>query len=700
MRELTRYLFDGWGRRAAWATLLLFALLQFAAPALFTTPRLALFDLYQTTSPRLEHGSPVVIVAVDEASLKAVGQWPWPRQITAQLVSKILAGRPIALGLDVIMPEADRSSPEEWLTYAGAVPRVVSDAVRQLPQNDALLAKAIAGGPVMIGVGAIETAGAPSDTGPFALFRVVDPGGASALPAALPHFPSAARSIKTLDSVAAGHGVLSVHPDDDGVFRRLPLVSVVSDRLAPSMALELLRLAAKADWINLHTERGAVKGVGLGPVSIPTQPDGSVWVHFSPHDPRRFVSAADVLAGRADPTAFEQRLVLLAATGLGITDLHKTPVGYMPGTEINAQLIENILDGRLARRPDWTQFAEPGMTLAFGVVLIVLLRLVRLPWQFLLTAGAIAVLVAIGFWLWRSLWLVDVVTPAISQALLFVAFLSGNYAETAKKKRQLERELEVRKLAQARAEGEMEAGRRIQMGMLPGAASVAGDSRFDLGALMVPARQIGGDLYDFFKIDERRLFFAVGDVSGKGVPAALFMALGKSLCKSYALRGETDIATIVNLANREISRDNPEMLFITMFAGILNLDTGEVQFCNAGHDTPYLLRKGAAPEAVASQGGPPLCVVEDFTYVTETLRLNPGDMLCVMTDGVSEAMDASGALLGAGRTKEILAATQSGMSANEVVDELYKAVAKFVDVAEASDDLTVLAVRWNGASAP
>src|SRR5262249_43130130 len=150
--------------------------------------------------------------------------------------------------------------------------------------------------------------------------------------------------------------------------------------------------------------------------------------------------------------------------------------------------------------------------------------------------------------------------------------------------------------------------------------------------------------YDFFKVDERRLFFAVGDVSGKGVPAALFMALGKSLCKSYALRGDMDIGAIINRANREISRDNPEMLFITMFAGVLHLDSGEVHLCSAGQDPPFLMRRGKPSESVTSQGGPPLCVMDDFDYPTEALMLQPGDLLCVTTDGVAEAMNKSGAL--------------------------------------------------------
>jgi len=695
MATLTRYFFKGWGRRAAWGMLAAFVLLQALWPSLFYAPRLALFDLYQYAAPRLEHASPVVIVAIDDASLKSIGQWPWPRQVQARLISTILAGKPMSVGIDMILPEADRQSPEEWLRYAGDMPAGLSDDIRKLPSHDAIFGQAIAAGPVMLGVGGLRLVEGKEDTGKFAPFRLI--GGASAPPSTLPDFNAALRSIPVLDNAAGGHGLLSVDPDLDGVFRRVPLVSMVSGRLAPSMGLEMLRLTAQASWFDLYTSGDTIDGVGVGPLRIPTQGDGGVWVHFSPHDSRRYVSAADVLAGRTDASTFEQRIVLVGVTGLGTTDLRMTPVGYMPGTEITAQLLENILDGRLARRPDWTAVAEPALTLVFGLFVIVTLPLVRARWQGLLGLAPLAVLAVLGFGLWQQpLLLVDVATPMIGEALVFVSLLAGSFAESDAHRRQLRRELEAQKLAAAKVEGEMEAGRRIQMGMLPGVASVAGDSRFDLGALMVPARQIGGDLYDFFKVDGRRLFFAVGDVSGKGVPAALFMALGKSLCKSYALRGETDVGAVINMANAEISRDNPEMLFITMFAGIIDLDTGEVQFCNAGHDAPFVLRKDAAPESVVSVGGPPLCVVEDFTYPTETLQLHPGDLLCVTTDGVAEAMDGSGALLGIQRTRQILADIPGGASAKTVVDELYAAVGRFVAGAEASDDLTVLAIRWNG----
>jgi adenylate cyclase len=698
MGRLRRYLFDGWGRRAAWAALAVFVVFQAAMPSLFYAPRLALFDLYQYVAPRLEHAMPVVIVDIDDASLKAIGQWPWPRQVDAQLVAKIVAAGPAAVGIDQILPEPDRQSPEEWLRSAGDMPKELSDAIRKLPSHDVALAQAIKAGNVMLGIGGLRLVEDKQDTGPLAPFRVIDArGGGTAPPPSLPQFNATLRSIPVLDDAAGGRGVLSVDPDPDGVFRRLPLVSVLSGRLAPSMSLEMLRLAIDAPWIDLYVDGGAVLGVGVGELRVPTQDDGSVWIHFSPHDDRRFVSAADVLADRVDAAVFKDKIVLIGVTGLGTTDLRMTPVGYMPGTEINAQFLENVVDGRLVRRPAWAAPAELALTFALGLFLIVTLPLVRSHWQTLLALAPVAVLALLGFGVWRqSLLLLDVATPALGQALVFVSLVVGGFAEADAHRRHLRHELERRKLAAAKTEGEMEAGRRIQMGMLPDAARIAGDRRFDLGALMVPARQIGGDLYDFFKIDDERLFLAIGDVSGKGVPAALFMALAKSLCQSIALRGETDLGAIVNRANGEISRNNPEMLFITMFAAILNVDTGELRFCNAGHDAPFLLRRGSPPESVTSVGGPPLCVMEDFAYETEILQLQPGDMLCLTTDGVGEAMTATGDLLGAERVKKILAETPPDAGAKTVVDDLYAAVGRFVAGAEASDDIAILTVRWNG----
>jgi serine phosphatase RsbU (regulator of sigma subunit) len=702
MGRLARLVLGGWGRRAAWTMLAFFLLLQVFVPALFAAPRLNLFDAYQRLMGRDRHTDAVVIVAIDDASLARIGQWPWPRQVQAKLVSAITGAGPVALGIDLLWPEPDQQSPEQWLKHAGGLSAPLIAELRQLPSHDAALARALASGPIAIGIGIPPSDGA-TDTGKLVPFRQIGQSPGQDLAALLPSFEKTLRSIPALDDAAAGHGVASVIADADGTFRRMPLVSLISGRLAPGLGLETLRMAIRnppAGLVELRFAGGQVATVSLGALDIPTQGDGSVWVNFSPHDERRFVSAYKVLEGKVPPSAFDHAIVLLGETGLGRVDQRMTPVGLMPGVEIHAQLLENVLEASLASRPGWTRAAEFGLTLVLALLLIMLLPLLKPRWQIMLGAVVFAGLAGLGFGLWhQSHILLDTATPAIGLALVAIADMGGGFAQADMQRRRLRQELEQRKLAAARTEGELEAARRIQMGILPDPNALEGDARFELDALMIPARQIGGDLFDFFKMDEDHLFFSVGDVSGKGVPAALFMALGKSLCKSIALSGERDIGAIIDRTSSEISRENPEMLFITMFAGILDLTTGDLRFCSAGHDAPFLLRAGEQPQAVDAQGGPPLSIMEDFSYPTEQFQLKPGDLLCIITDGITEAMTREGAVMGRARACEVLAALPAGLPASAVIKALHDAVHAYVAGAEPSDDLTILTVRWRGATA-
>jgi len=687
----------GWSRRAAWAVLIPFLILQFAMPAVFDAPRMALFDSYQLHMPRDHRHDGAVIVAIDEASLKLVGQWPWPHRKMAELVSRILEGKPAALGVDMIWAEPDRQSPEQWIRDAGDLPASLTNALLQLPRSDDQLAKALQAGPVVLGIGGLFNSPLREDTGPLIPVLTKDlepPHDRPAPPDVLLSFGTTLRSVPALDEAAAGHGSLTVRPDDDGTFRRLPIMSRLSGRLAPGLVPEMLRVATNGSFPRILFDGDTITAAGIGDYFIATQQDGTVLVNFSPHDAGRFVSAQSILR-KNNPVPremFRNKLVFLGVTALGLPDQRNTPVGFMPGVEIQAQLLENILQQKLARRPDWTLGVELALTALAGLVLIALLPMLMARLQVVVEMMPVVFdTLGSGLWWYYRIQL-DVVTPAIGLGLTLAALLIAGFAQADAQRRRL-------RLAAAKTAGELEAAHRIQAGILPRPLSVAGDARFELDALMIPARQIGGDFFDFFKMDSDHLFFAVGDVSGKGMPAALFMALGKSLCKSCALRGEHDIGAIINRANREISRDNPEMLFITLFAGVLDLRTGELRFCNAGHDAPFLLRPGEAPFSLQAVGGPPLCILEDFNYPEEQFQLESGDMLCVITDGITEAMTADGEVMGRTRAEEILAGLPADVSAGAATGALHDAANAFVAGAEPSDDLTILSVRWRGSIA-
>jgi len=208
---------------------------------------------------------------------------------------------------------------------------------------------------------------------------------------------------------------------------------------------------------------------------------------------------------------------------------------------------------------------------------------------------------------------------------------------------------------------------------------------------------VGGDFYDCFMVDSRRLFLIVADVSGKGLPASLFMALSKSLIKSIALRTGDDPGAILTRANGEIARDNPESLFVTAFVALLDTRTGTLAFSNAGHEPPRARPPGGALERVEHSGGPPLCVMTNFEYPTEYRRLADGEWLCIVTDGVTEAMDERQSAYGAERLRQLLAGIPEGADAESVLAALRQDVRRFVGAREPSDDLTAVCLRWNGA---
>jgi serine phosphatase RsbU (regulator of sigma subunit) len=283
---------------------------------------------------------------------------------------------------------------------------------------------------------------------------------------------------------------------------------------------------------------------------------------------------------------------------------------------------------------------------------------------------------------------------------LFGVMLTGTLVEADRQRRVLHQALQVEREETARAAGELEAAQRIQMGMLPPpSASFYHDPRFSLQALIEPAKSVGGDLYDFFKLDSDRLFFMVGDVAGKGLPASIFMAVSKALYKSAALRMDqaADIGEVMCAANAEISRDNPEMLFVTVFAGILDLKSGEMNWCNAGHDFPFCVRPDHdSPTRLEGESGPPLCVIEGYPYRSERHRLLPGEAICLFTDGVTEAMNAKEELYGRQRLFTVLKSSFDLRDAFQLLNAVRDDVRAFVSDNERSDDLTILALRWQG----
>jgi serine phosphatase RsbU (regulator of sigma subunit)/CHASE2 domain-containing sensor protein len=658
--------------------------------------RLAGFDAYQALAPRVPRSAPVVIVTIDEESLRRYGQWPWPRTWLARLVARLAEARPAAIGLDVLMPEPDRLSPGRLAGILEGLDPAVTRKLAGMPSNDAVLAEALRGRPVVLAVAGVDVPEAVSlaerGVSPVRAF-----GGDPAR--FVPRFEGGLHSIAPIEAAAAGRALVSVDPER-GVLRRMPMLAAVGPTLMPGLALEMLRVAAGAPAISVKVGRGGLEAVGVAGFAIPTEPDGRVWLHYSRSDARRLVPASDVLDGMVPAERFQGRLVLVGATALGLSDTQSTPVAdRMPGIEVHAQLLECILDGALLTRPPLARAIELAMLAAGGVLLLLAVPRLRPRVSAPLLLGLILLALAGGFLAYRARGLlVDGATPGLGLAVLYTALLAVTLTETESRRRALRRQVERQREAAARLAGELEAARRIQMGTLPRPSMVfPGEQRFDLYARLDPAREVGGDLYDFFFLDPDHLFFLIGDVSGKGLPGSLFMAISKALYKSTALRRHGQVAAMMREADAEISRDNTEGLFVTALAGILDARTGALEYCSAGHEPPFLLPRAGRPlMRLTEGGGPPLCAADGFPYDAATRQLEPGDTLCLITDGITEAAAPDGTLYGRPRLEALLGGLAPAASAGEIGEAIRRDVAAFTGDAEASDDMAILVLRYTG----
>lgn len=660
------------------------------------------FDTYQILKPRQIVSTPATVVEIDERSIARLGQWPWPRTVMAELITGINRARPLAIGVDILMPEPDRLSPERVLEQAQQSDPVLAQRLSMLPSSDIVLGRAISGAPVVLGIaGTPERSGGELIAAPFVVVDRARRDHSTATPAAnLARYAGGLANIDLLDRAAAGHGLISAGRSDD-VIRRLPVAARIDERFVPSMPIEMLRVALNANAIRLFVDGPKIESIAVGDFVVPTEGDGELRIYYAQPDPRRSVSAIDVLDGRVESSRFEQKLVLVGTTGLAMVDYQNTPLGKrMPASDIQAQVLENLFDQTWLVRPSWAGELELALFALPGLLLIAVTPLWKPRNAALLATACIMLPIVVGVAAFLALRLVlDAAAPALGLVVLFSFLLLLSLGEASRQRRRLEQIVQAQREQAAYVAGELEAARRIQTGFLPRADFLRGDRRIELAASMTPAREVGGDLYDFFLLDSDRLFFLIGDVAGKGVSASLFMAVSKALYKSATLRSaDATIGELMRTANTEVSRDNPEMFFLTAFAGVLDLRSGELEYCNAGHDNPYLLRAdGAAAARLADGAGPPLCSVERFDYQSADGRMEAGDLLCLVTDGVTDAQNAAGERYGTRRLQELLGGRHAGAScAQALVDAVRADVQSFAAGAEPADDITVLALHWIG----
>ena len=417
--------------------------LRLVDPAALKGLRYRLFDFYILNDAEKisEKPSLVTIVDIDEKSLDALGQWPWPRTELAKLLFNLKDYGALVIGMDVVYAERDRTSPRA-VADNPLIPPGLSAQLSQLPDNEEAMALLMSQFPTVLGMVSRENPNDGSEIPPSSVRNR-----AGGIPAQnfikRNRFSWLRNNIAILEQNARGFGVFSFVPDADGIIRRAPLiVQVDEDRLYPSLAAETMRVGLGSASIITVTDLNGILGIGYtvqgaGSTFVPTDDEGQFWIRFGvpdsyntpDNDNRFYVSAIDVINKTVPPEKLAGKILLLGSSATGLKDLRNTPIHpALPGVEVHANIIQNILHGDFVSAPAWFALVEAVIIVVFGALMVLLARWLPLWASALCVATIIGTLFFTSYYLFISTsLLIDPTLPGIAIFLAFVLVLSGNY---------------------------------------------------------------------------------------------------------------------------------------------------------------------------------------------------------------------------------------------------------------------------------
>jgi adenylate cyclase len=438
--RLVRRVFGG-PRLIAFVLLIALTALKTWNPPWVDELEIKTYDLYQQARPRPAPDMAVMVVDIDEASLAELGQWPWSRKVVGDIVLNVARAGAAGIGFDVVFAEPDNLSPKRFAERTADLDAETREALEKLPSTDDYFAKVLKATHAVLGMAEANDARGSSALTPGLAVMGLRPGeSAEKVGKYLLGFPNIVTNLPELDQVAAGRGMFISNPEGDGIVRRVPAIVSVRDKIYPTLAIEMLRVATGGTTILVRASSGAgVDDIVLqGPnYVIPTDAQGRLWPHYAKYNQTRLVPAKDVLRG--DPAALAKlkgKLVLLGTSAAGLRDIRASPVDdQMPGVEVHAQLLESILTNSLLSQPSWGDGAERVLTFFTGVIMIIALAAVGARWT-------VAVFVVLAAALFAGAWylyieenlLVDVAFAVVTAFVIYVVITYLNYMREEKER--------------------------------------------------------------------------------------------------------------------------------------------------------------------------------------------------------------------------------------------------------------------------
>jgi adenylate cyclase len=627
------------------------------------------YDAYQSLFIEKNNFEEVVIIDIDEKSIGEIGQFPWRRDVFADLIQKLNQYGVSVITFDVFFSEEDKQNPKKILEEFNIKNDTVFD-------SDQKFLESIKSSKVILPIlGDISMYNKDNSSKPKT--NIISKGGDPSN--YIYSFKNKITSLEKFNNAAKGVGTISYLDSSDAVLRSLPLFLKIGNDIWPALSLETLRVLHGHKNILINSDQTGINLIKTRKYQIEPDRNAIVYINYKQFDKQNYISAVDVLNLKINENKLRDKIAIIGSSAQGIFDFVKIPNGkVIPGVETHAHLIENIINNDFIVKNTYTTIAENLLLVTSLILALIIPNRILPKFSIIFFAGLVFILLSSSVIAYQFNYFVDVFYIILSSSLLFLTTLYFRYL------RENEIALDNEK-KQIILKQEREIAGEVQKKLFP---EVFEDSKL-IYAKNIPARDVSGDYYDYIRVNDNEIYFTLADVSGKGIKAGMLMANASSVFRSLA-KLEKPVSTISRYVNNQVSDSSYQGMFITAVIGKINIQKKEIEYINHGHEPIMIFDKDYNFEYIKSSL-PPLGIMKfnDDSFFKTSIKNIQDKTLLIYTDGVTEGYLKNDEELGA-KGFESLIKDNKFDNSKDIIDK----VCEILDNrSKLRDDITCLGIN-------
>ena len=574
------------------------------------------YDAYQSLFIEKNNFEEVVIIDIDEKSIGEIGQFPWRRDVFADLIQKLNQYGVSVITFDVFFSEEDKQNPKKILEEFNIKNDTVFD-------SDQKFLESIKSSKVILPIlGDISMYNKDNSSKPKT--NIISKGGDPSN--YIYSFKNKITSLEKFNNAAKGVGTISYLDSSDAILRSVPLFLKIGNDIWPALSLETLRVLHGHKNILINSDQTGINLIKTRKYQIEPDRNAIVYINYKQFDKENYISAVDVLNLKINENKLRDKIAIIGSSAQGIFDFVKIPNGkVIPGVETHAHLIENIINNDFIVKNTYTTIAENLLLVTSLILALIIPNRILPKFSIVIFAGLVFILLSSSVIAYQFNYFVDVFYIILSSSLLFLTTLYFRYL----KENEIALDNEKKQII---LKQEREIAGEVQKKLFP---EVFEDSKL-IYAKNIPARDVSGDYYDYIRVNDNEIYFTLADVSGKGIKAGMLMANASSVFRSLA-KLEKPVSTISRYVNNQVSDSSYQGMFITAVIGKINIQKKEIEYINHGHEPIMIFDKDYNFEYIKSSL-PPLGIMKfnDDSFFKTSIKNIQDKTLLIYTDGVTE----------------------------------------------------------------